>query len=501
VQQGPARCAVLDVRRHPAGLSMALPRGDASVPLSSAISTDEIHMSRTVQSAIVLLHSNSSRLLVLGPPAAGADPGVLIELYETMCLVSWNMSMSISSMIAVSLGDDCSSAISTALARALSRTLFIERRDLFAPSLLLEGEGERTAISLSTLEAMLQQVGEYEVKVDGTRQYVRRLVRSARPAVCRPVSDPASSTTTVPVPKTVAVTGGSNGLGFEYIKWAAASASTSHAVVTSSRGYLRRGAMHGRLAKRGCCVSVTLADARHPGDSREFNEMLRESYPYVEEHVYAAGISVEAPIGALDLAEYRNVLATKLGPLTGPSLPVSRSELYLSSIASVWSQTGGVYYSAVNAALDAHATGRHDRGERSTSLQLGPFAEGGLAKEFVAKFQELGVRPFAMMDLVRICLAAVPPVSAHIDFDARSVVAAFSMRGPWNLVDAELEAGADAGLAPRGVAAVEAGPPTTTAKATVLRRDDVMKLVETTLREALGKEESDGTLISEASTR
>ena len=477
-----APCAILDIGASK-GFPVTMPRGPVSIRLYEWGDALEAQASSVVQVACMLLHSEISRLVVVDRPSSKADVDlqVLIDLYEVMCLVSWNKTVSISPLIVSSAGERPPSVAVASVLRALSRTLFVERRELFAPTLHVVGE--YPVISLGSFESMMQETGEYALQLDGTRRYVRRLIRQTPRRGALLASQRTSA------PDTVAVNGGTKGLGYEYVKWATRLPTARYAAVTSSRGYLHRGTI-GKLLTRGCCVSVTMSDSRHPEDAREFLETLRETYPYVDEHVYAAGISLNAPIGALDSAEHRNVLATKLGSLADQSL--AKRELYLSSIASVWSQTSGFYYCAANAALDMHAAMRHDAGLQCISLQLGPFADSGLAKDLTSEFQQLGVRPFAAMEIVSIRLAAVAPLSAHVDFDAPRLATAFSLRGPWKLL--ELISGSEVTAQTVGCEEEAAGasrPTTVPMSGVTTTFRDIRVLVTSTLHEVLGDHDTE----------
>ncbi len=476
-------CAVLDIGTA-SGLRMMMPHGPSSINLCELGDTFDAQAASVAQIACMLLHSEMNRLIVADRPSSNAeiDPQVLIDIYEVICLVAWNKPVSISPLIVSSDGETASSVAVASVLRALSRTLLVERRDLFAPTIHLLGE--HSPISIKSLEFMLCETGEYELKLDGTRRYVRRLIQQT-PTRCTPQAKQRTS-----APTTVAVNGGTKGLGLEYVKWMARLPLAKYAAVTSSRGYLQPGIL-GKLLTRGCCVSVTLADSRHSEDSSEFLETLREAYPYVDELVYAAGISINAPIGALDLAEHRNVHATKLGCLT--DAPVSKSELYLSSVASLWSQTSGFYYCAANAALDMHATSRHNAGMRCLSLQLGPFADSGLAKDLNSEFQGLGVRPYAAMEIIAIRMAAVTPLSAHIDFDVDRLTAAFSLRGPWKLLELQTfsrsyDDAQSLGYGDETTRLVPSLPPSSRMATTL---QDVRVLVTSTLHEVLGHHTTD----------
>lgn len=111
------------------------------------------------------------------------------------------------------------------------------------------------------------------------------------------------------------------------------------------------------------------------------------------------------------------------------------SEVYLSSISSIWSQIGGAYYSCANSMLDHLSRIRYDFGLKSYSLRLGPFLSEGLAKEYANHFATMGISPFAPMEIWRLYLASCAPITGHLRFDLNLLKSAFSLRGQWRLMD------------------------------------------------------------------
>lgn len=111
------------------------------------------------------------------------------------------------------------------------------------------------------------------------------------------------------------------------------------------------------------------------------------------------------------------------------------SEVYLSSISSIWSQIGGAYYSCANSMLDHLSRIRYDFGLKSYSLRLGPFLSEGLAKDYANHFATMGISPFAPMEIWRLYLLSCAPITGHLRFDLNLMKSAFSLRGQWRLMD------------------------------------------------------------------
>ena len=72
------------------------------------------------------------------------------------------------------------------------------------------------------------------------------------------------------------------------------------------------------------------------------------------------------------------------------ALPFESTTLF-SSTSSVWSQPGAGHYAAANAYLDGLAASRQRAGLPAAALQLGPFAETGMASGHAAALTALGL--------------------------------------------------------------------------------------------------------------
>ena len=70
----------------------------------------------------------------------------------------------------------------------------------------------------------------------------------------------------------------------------------------------------------------------------------------------------------------------------------SDSTILFSSTSSIWSQPGSSHYSSANTYLDASAQKLQDVGIAALAIQYGPFAEIGMASEYVNALLSIGMR-------------------------------------------------------------------------------------------------------------
>lgn len=189
------------------------------------------------------------------------------------------------------------------------------------------------------------------------------------------------------------------------------------------------------LNQEKCLINIQKCDSTDIHTSRCLEKLLREEYPYVQQRVFAAGISSNTMLGQLSISEARKITTTKTLSLKNSFCTSDALEIYLSSISSLWSQLGGAFYSYANMVLDSHAMSRYKQGLPAYSLQMGPFSHSGLASDFEDRFNQMGILPFAMFDAIRIFLSASGPLSVHLNFDAGRVFSAFTLKGDWKYLN------------------------------------------------------------------
>lgn len=204
--------------------------------------------------------------------------------------------------------------------------------------------------------------------------------------------------------------------------------------ITSSKGFLSNASID-ELNHNQCLIHIQKCDSAEIHTNRCLEQLLREEYPYVQQNVFAAGISGNTMLGQLSISEARKIVTTKTLSLHNSVSTSDGFEIYLSSISSLWGQLGGAFYAYANLVLDSHAVYRYKQGIPSYSLQMGPFTQSGLAIEFEERFNQMGILPFAMLDVMRIFLSALGPLSVHLNFDAELVYSAFTLKGDWNYLN------------------------------------------------------------------
>lgn len=131
-----------------------------------------------------LMHSDIAHLLLTNDFSCkrvkcDQDTDVLISIYDMMTSINWNRSLTVSplSIIPSHPHEPHQRTIKQYEATlSLSKTIFLESRQLFAPSIkLVNSEGLTHALGLETLRHLLTCTGEYEFQLNGQRCYVLRI--------------------------------------------------------------------------------------------------------------------------------------------------------------------------------------------------------------------------------------------------------------------------------------------------------------------------------------
>ena len=274
---------------------------------------------------------------------------------------------------------------------------------------------------------------QFAVRESGT--YVRRLRRA-------PIGR------TMPVrewrPKgTVLITGGTGWLGQHVARWLAREGA-EHLVLVSRHGPQAAGATELREELAGLGVTVTMA-ACDIADRNAVADLLRRlategKTPRAVMH--AAGVGTLAPLTAITLAEFAEVVA---GKVTGARLldellapDAMDAFVFFSSGMGVWGGRGGTAYAAGNAFLDALAQHRNRRGLPATSVAWGPWDGGGLVD--AGYRHELRRQGLPAMD-PDLAIAALAQAVAHdtapvvvADVDWPRFLTAFRSIGPAQLL-------------------------------------------------------------------
>jgi acyl transferase domain-containing protein/short-subunit dehydrogenase/acyl carrier protein len=230
------------------------------------------------------------------------------------------------------------------------------------------------------------------------------------------------------------------GLGLEYCRQLVRQG--CRFLVVTSRGGKLSETVSKEFALTGCRVVTLAADAANSKDMSRVMTYVREELPYIQHYAHAAGVSGFNMLQDMEVETFWEVANAKVVGAPASvlaNLPLETQVLF-SSTSAVWSQTGAAHYAAANAFLDGFAVDRHHAGLPATSLQLGPFAEAGMAAGHVAELEAIGLKglhPNQMQDAVLVAGNAANVVYARIN--TPKFVQLYTARGRWSLLDSALQ--------------------------------------------------------------
>lgn len=182
---------------------------------------------------------------------------------------------------------------------------------------------------------------------------------------------------------TYLITGGLGALGLRVAEWLV-QRGARYLVLVGRRGADAQGlAAIARLEQAGATIQVARADVAEESDMARVLEELTATLPPLRGVIHAAGLVNYQTLPELEAETFAAVLRPKL--LGGwvlhrltQALPLDFFVLF-SSIAAVWGSKGQAHYAAANHFLDALASYRQTLGLPATSINWGPWAEGGMA--------------------------------------------------------------------------------------------------------------------------
>ncbi|MCZ7438222.1 SDR family NAD(P)-dependent oxidoreductase [Micromonospora sp. WMMC241] len=380
-----------------------------------------------------------SLLATVETPAAGSD-AVPAGLAATVALVQalgdagtpvplWCLTRG-----AVSTGrSDPQRGVAAAQVWGFGRVAALELPDRWGglvdlPEELSERDGRRLAGVLGGGH------GEDQLAVRGSGVLARRLVRAA-PAPAGPARWGTDGT--------VLVTGGTGALGATIARWLA-DRGVPHVLLVSRRGPDAPGAdeLVAELTGRGTAVTVVACDVADRDALAGVLAAIPADRPLTGV-VHAAAVVDDGVIDTLDPARLDTVLRAKaaaaevLDDLTADR-PLSMFVLF-SSIAGTIGAAGQANYAAANAALDALARRRRDRGLVATSIAWGAWAGAGLAADEVVqrRLRTAGVPPMDPATAMSALAAAVDRDEtelAVVDIDWQRFAPAFTATRPSPLI-------------------------------------------------------------------
>ncbi|KVD29633.1 hybrid non-ribosomal peptide synthetase/type I polyketide synthase [Burkholderia ubonensis] len=324
------------------------------------------------------------------------------------------------------------SGLAQAALAGLARGAMIEHPEWFGTAIDLDPaapEDETQAL----LHEVLGESREEQVALRQGARYVARLSPLAQ-----------AETAALPVDPDAAylITGGFGALGLHTARWLAAHGARTLILVG------RQGAASdesqraiAELRERNVTVRCERLDITDPAAVADCFAALRRERVPLRGIVHAAGIVGYKPIMQVEREELEAVLQPKVA---GAWLLHQHSEpfpldffILFSSIASAWGSRDQAHYSAANRFLDALAHHRRHLGLPASSVNWGPWAQGGMTfPEAEALLRRVGIRPLAADSALDVLdhLPAVPQV-AVVDIDLALFQGSYEARGPKPFLD------------------------------------------------------------------
>ena len=220
------------------------------------------------------------------------------------------------------------------------------------------------------------------------KRYVARLV-PCQPKKSRKVSIHSNAT--------YLITGGLGALGLKVAQWLADSGA-ENIVLTSRSGASERNAdAVAEIGQKGAKIVIARADVASERDMTELFKKLEFSLPPLKGIFHAAGVAQYQALKDIDLDTFNAVLRPKvLGTWILEQLSANiELDFFVgfSSIASVWGSKGQAHYAAANTFIDAMAHYRAGLNKPATTINWGPWADGGMAiEEFQTLMTRMGVK-------------------------------------------------------------------------------------------------------------
>ncbi|WP_256251602.1 type I polyketide synthase, partial [Burkholderia ubonensis] len=324
------------------------------------------------------------------------------------------------------------SGLAQAALAGLARGAMIEHPEWFGTAIDLDPaapEDETQAL----LHEVLGESREEQVALRQGARYVARLSPLAQAEMAALRVDPEAA---------YLITGGFGALGLHTARWLAAHGARTLILVG------RQGAASdesqraiAELRERNVTVRCERLDITDPAAVADCFAALRRERVPLRGIVHAAGIVGYKPIMQVEREELEAVLQPKVA---GAWLLHQHSEpfpldffILFSSIASAWGSRDQAHYSAANRFLDALAHHRRHLGLPASSVNWGPWAQGGMTfPEAEALLRRVGIRPLAADRALDVLdhLPAVPQV-AVVDIDLALFQGSYEARGPKPFLD------------------------------------------------------------------
>jgi NAD(P)-dependent dehydrogenase (short-subunit alcohol dehydrogenase family)/acyl carrier protein len=198
--------------------------------------------------------------------------------------------------------------------------------------------------------------------------------------------------------RTYLVTGGLGALGMHVARWLVEQGA-QHLLLMSRRVPSEEvEASLQQWRHEGAQVVAVQADVGEANDLRSVFTHIEADMPPLAGVIHAAGMAANDPLQELDWRRFEEVMRAKVmgAWLLHEMTREQKLDFFVgfSSIASVWGSTQQTHYGAANQFLDGLAHHRRTLGLPGTSINWGPWREGGMVdEEAMAWLRRRGVEP------------------------------------------------------------------------------------------------------------
>jgi len=384
--------------------------------------------------------ANCQGIVVLAP-GHGADAGSgasgerICELLLSLARAMDRLPVPAPRIFVVTRGTQPAGAASLSIADApvwgFGRVLALEHPALWGG--LIDLPSEMTAGDAAHVARQVRQPqGDDQVAFRGSTRYVPRLDRLARSGPVR---------LDLPNDGTYMVTGGLGSLGLALAERLVSRGARSVALVgrrglpprdewstvDPASAVARQIAAVRQLESAGATIHVCRADVSEAADVERLFASLSMAAPPIKGVIHAAGVSRPAPIAAMPPGALAETLRPKVtgGWLLHEATRSLRLDFFVlfSSISSVWGSRTLAAYAAANHYLDALAHHRRALGLPATSINWGPWSDGGMmddqGQQWLAALGVGALKPAAALDVLEQLIAGnqTQAVVAAIDWE------------------------------------------------------------------------------------
>ena len=239
---------------------------------------------------------------------------------------------------------------------------------------------------------------------------------------------------------TYLITGGLGTLGLRVTRWLV-NRGARHLCLTGRRP--AGGDTHKAICQmeaQGARVAVVSADVAEPDDVSNLMAGIATSLPPLRGVVHAAGVLGCDPLTDMDWNSVCRVLRPKINGAWALHCATRDVKLdffvCFSSLASVWGSKGQAHYAAANAFLDGLAHYRQSLGLPATSINWGPWSDGGMVSDEAQDWLQLSgvnsLAPDEALDLFgRLSRSTVPQIAvADVDWPMLTALYQANRRRP-----------------------------------------------------------------------